>query len=411
VPGQFAADHGTGKRSLRKIQAGQGVRLFTIFEILGRGAKAARSARWTFGQSRGRNGFPKVDHPFQDVYPMLSWLGGPRAPHPEIYKRQQDVLMPPASYERRDTAHDPVGMVWITGNDFMMGSNDHYPEERPAHRVSVDGFWIDRYPVTNTQFDRFVHETGYVTQAEKAPLAEDYPGAVPEMLKAGSVVFKKPASPVGLSNHLNWWDYVIGADWRHPTGPKSGLEGKGQHPVVHIGHEDAEAYARWAGKELPTEAEWEYAARGGLDGAEYAWGDELMPAGYVMANTWQGEFPWQNLTCDGFEGTSPVGFFPANGFGLYDMIGNVWEWTTDWYEPRHPTAPGCCGVLHNPHGGTRERSLETSGLAIPRKVTKGGSFLCAPNYCRRYRPAARMAQPIDSATCHLGFRCVVRQRS
>ena len=341
---------------------------------------------------------------------MLSWLGGPRAPHPEIFKQQQGTIMPPARYERRGEGHSRAGMVWVTGGDFQMGSDHHYPEEAPAHRVSLDGFWIDRYPVTNTQFDRFVHETSYVTQAEKAPLAEDYPGAIPEMLKAGSIVFKKPVNSIGLSNHLNWWDYVIGADWRHPTGPHSSLEGKAQHPVVHIGYEDAEAYARWAGKDLPSEAEWEYAARGGLDGAEFAWGEELMPSGYVMANTWQGEFPWQNLTCDGFEGTSPVGFFPPNGYGLYDMIGNVWEWTKDWYEPRHPTAPGCCGNMHNPRGGSRERSVETSGLAIPRRVMKGGSFLCAPNYCQRYRPAARMAQPIDSATCHLGFRCVVRQQ-
>jgi formylglycine-generating enzyme required for sulfatase activity len=274
----------------------------------------------------------------------------------------------------------------------------------------VDGFWIDRHPVTNLQFERFVRATGHVTQAEKAPRAEDYPGAIPGMLKAGSIVFKKPAGHVNLSNHLNWWDYVLGADWRHPLGPHSSLDGKAQHPVVHVGVEDVEAYARWAGKELPTEAEWEFAARGGLDGAEYAWGEEFMPAGYVMANTWQGEFPWQNLTCDGFEGTSPVGFFPPNGYGVCDMIGNVWEWTADWYEPGHSATPGCCESMHNPHGGSRERSMESSGIPIPRKVMKGGSYLCAPNYCKRYRPAARMAQPVDSTTCHLGFRCVLRQK-
>jgi len=339
---------------------------------------------------------------------MLSWLSGPRAPHPEIFKRPQGEIAPPARYDRHSLQRT-TGMVWIAEGDFLMGSDRHYPEEAPAHRVSVDGFWIDRYPVTNLQFERFVRATGHVTQAEKAPRAEDYPGAIPGMLKAGSIVFKKPAGHVNLSNHLNWWDYVLGADWRHPLGPHSSLDGKAQHPVVHVGIEDAEAYARWAGKQLPSEAEWEFAARGGLDGAEYAWGDELLPAGYVMANTWQGEFPWQNLTCDGFEGTSPVGFFPPNGYGVCDMIGNVWEWTTDWYEPGHP-ASGCCDSLHNPHGGSRERSMEASGIPIARKVMKGGSFLCAPNYCKRYRPAARMAQPIDSTTCHLGFRCVLRQK-
>ena len=339
---------------------------------------------------------------------MLSWLSGPRAPHPEIFKRPQGEIMPPNRRDRHSLQRT-TGMVWIAEGDFLMGSDQHYPEEAPAHRVSVDGFWIDRYPVTNLQFERFVRATGHVTQAEKAPQAEDYPGAIPAMMKAGSIVFKKPAGHVNLSNHLNWWDYVLGADWRHPLGPHSSLDGKAQHPVVHVGIEDAEAYARWAGKQLPSEAEWEFAARGGLDGAEYAWGEEFMPAGYVMANTWQGEFPWQNFTCDGFEGTSPVGFFPPNGYGVGDMIGNVWEWTTDWYEPGHP-APGCCGTLHNPHGGSRERSMEASGIPIPRKVMKGGSFLCAPNYCKRYRPAARMAQPIDSTTCHLGFRCVLRQK-
>ena len=282
-------------------------------------------------------------------------------------------------------------MVWIAGGSFMMGSDHHYPEEGPAHPASVDGFWIDRYPVTNLEFDRFVYATGHVTVAERAARSDDSAGK----RKAGSMVFRKPTGPVDLSREHKWWDCVTGADWRHPSGPNSGLAGKSQHPVVHIAFEDAQAYARWAGKELPAEAEWEYAARGGLDGAEYAWGHELMPAGYVMANTWQGDFPWQNLTCGGFEGTSPVGYFPPNGHGLYDMIGNVWEWTADWYEAGHGIAPGEPG------------SLETS--ETPHKVMKGGSFLCAPNHSRRYRPAARMGQPASSSACHLGFRCVVRQ--
>jgi formylglycine-generating enzyme required for sulfatase activity len=294
-------------------------------------------------------------------------------------------------------------MAWIAGGHSQMGSNHHYPEEAPVHPISVDGFWMDTHLVTNQQFHRFVAATGYVTLAEKPPCAEDYPGAIPEMLKPGSVVFHKPPRPVSLSQHLTWWGYVLGADWRHPGGPGSDLEGKAQHPAVHISYEDAQAYADWAGKALPSEAEWEFAARGGLDGAEYAWGDDFMPGGQIMANTWQGQFPWENLTCRGFEGTSPVGFFPPNGFGLFDMIGNVWEWTTDWYAPRHAPAKisGCCD-------GMRAHSIEPGGLPIPRKVIKGGSFLCAPSYCRRYRPAARMAQPIDSAACHLGFRCVKR---
>jgi sulfatase modifying factor 1 len=301
------------------------------------------------------------------------------------------------------------GMTWIAGGSFLMGSDHHYPEEAPAHRVSLDSFWIDRHLVTNAEFSRFVAETAYVTLAEKAPRAKDYPGAIAEMLKPGSVVFRKPPGPASLSDHLRWWSYVPGTDWRHPLGPSSNLDGMAAHPVVHISIEDAEAYAGWAGKDLPSEAEWEYAARGGLDGVEYAWGNELMPDGHVRANTWQGEFPWQNLKCAGFEGTSPVGFFLPNGYGIYDMIGNVWEWTSDWYQSRHPTPSGCCNGAHNPRGGPRETSPEAVGLPIPRKVIKGGSYLCAPNYCRRYRPAARMAQPIDSAACHLGFRCIFRR--
>ena len=283
-------------------------------------------------------------------------------------------------------------MVFIPGGEFTMGSDKHYPEEAPAHRVAVDGFRIDRHAVTNKEFRRFVDATGYVTLAEKPANAADYPGAQPEMLVPSSVVFRKSSGPVDLRNHYNWWTYVAGADWRHPRGPGSSLQGLWDHPVVHVAFEDAEAYALWAGKALPTEAEWELAARGGLDGAEYVWGDELMPGGKPQANTWQGEFPWQNLLEDEFEGTAPVGSFPPNGYGLYDMAGNVWEWTTEWYESK-PPAKSCC----------------TAGKGSPKtKVMKGGSYLCAPNYCRRYRPAARMAQEADSAACHLGFRCIIR---
>jgi formylglycine-generating enzyme len=303
------------------------------------------------------------------------------------------------------------GMVRMESGTFLMGSDSHYPEEGPAHRVTVDGFWMDRHPVTNADFAAFVEDTGYVTSAERAPNAEDYPGARPELLTPASVVFEKPAGPVDLDNHYTWWNYVPGADWRHPLGPHSSLSGRAHHPVVHIAFEDAEAYAEWAGKSLPTEAEWEFAARGGLDGAEFAWGAELKPDGQLMANTWQGEFPWQNLGCDGHLGTSPVGSFPPNGYGLHDMIGNVWEWTTDWYEAHHkPTSSTCCSGAQNPRGGSRDKSYDKRmpGVRIPRRVMKGGSYLCAPNYCRRYRPAARMAQPIDTSTCHLGFRCIVR---
>jgi formylglycine-generating enzyme required for sulfatase activity len=301
-------------------------------------------------------------------------------------------------------------MVWIPGGTFLMGSDKHYPEERPAHEVTVHGFWMDEHTVTNEEFRRFVDATKYVTLAERAPNPQDYPGAKPELLVPASVVFQKPRHRVDLRDCFQWWAYVPGADWKHPEGPASSLQGKAKHPVVHVAYEDAEAYARWIGKQLPTEAEWEFAARGGLAAAEFVWGDELMPGGKAMANTWQGEFPWQNLIEDGFEGTAPVGSFPANGYGLYDMAGNVWEWTADWYQEHRYASRSCCASF-NPKGGDREKSYDpaSSVIKVPRKVMKSGSYLCAPNYCRRYRPAARMAQPVDTSTCHLGFRCIVRE--
>ena len=301
-------------------------------------------------------------------------------------------------------------MVWIPGGTFQMGSDDHYPEERPVHRVTVDGFWMDRYPVTNERFRRFVEETGHVTCAEKPPDPADYPGALPHMLYAGLLVFVKQPGPVDL-RAWPWWTYMQGADWRHPMGPKSSIGGQKRHPVVHVTFADAEAFARWEGKELPAEAEWELAAKGGLEGAEYAWGDELAPRGQMMANTWQGEFPWQNLLIDRYEGTSPVDAFPANAYGLHDMIGNVWEWTTDWYRPGHEAeAANPCCLPGNPRGAAEADSYDPCApeARIPRKVLKGGSHLCAPNYCRRYRPAARFPEPIDTSTCHVGFRCIVR---
>jgi formylglycine-generating enzyme required for sulfatase activity len=303
-------------------------------------------------------------------------------------------------------------MVWVAGGTFRMGSDRHYPEEAPVHRVRVDGFWMDRTPVTNRQFRAFVAATGHVTLAETAPDPRDYPGALPHMLKAGSLVFAPPRRRVvDLRDWSQWWTFKFGADWRHPYGPDSSLRGLDDHPVAHVAYRDAEAYARWAGRALPTEAEWEFAARGGLDGAEYAWGDEFAPGGRHLANTWQGRFPHQNLVEDGYRRTSPVTAFPANAYGLHDLIGNVWEWTGDWYAPRHAAdaAKPCC-IPSNPRGAPERESYDPCQphISIPRKVLKGGSHLCAPNYCRRYRPAARHAQPVDTSTCHIGFRCVVR---
>ena len=285
-------------------------------------------------------------------------------------------------------------MVWIPGGTFLMGSDEHYPEEAPTRSVTVDGFWMERHTVTNHEFDRFIRTTGYVTVAERTPDRAAYPGAKDEMLIPASTVFRKPPHRVDLRNHYNWWSYVPGADWRHPQGPGSSIKKRPDHPVVHVAWEDVEAYMTWAGRRLPTEAEWEFAARGGLDGATYAWGEEFTPAGRWMANTWQGEFPIENLNQDGFEGTAPVGSFPPNGYGLFDMIGNVWEWTSDSYDAHPEISDGCC-------------MIDSPQASIPRKVMKGGSHLCAPNYCRRYRPAARMPQPIDTSTSHLGFRSII----
>ena len=303
-------------------------------------------------------------------------------------------------------------MVHIAGGTFRMGSDKHYPEEAPVHRVTVGGFFIDRTPVTNRQFKEFVRATGHVTVAEIVPDARDYPGALPKMLYAGSLVFSPPNHPVDLRNWGQWWTFLRGANWRRPDGPKSNINVLDNHPVVHVAYADALAYARWAGKDLPTEAEWEFAARGGLEGAEFAWGDEFTPGGRYLANTWQGEFPHQNLCTDGFARTSPVSQFPPNGYGLSDMIGNVWEWTSDFYAPKHEAdAPKACCIPENPRGAREQDSFDACqpNIRIPRKVLKGGSHLCAPNYCRRYRPAARHAEPVDTSTSHVGFRCVVRK--
>jgi formylglycine-generating enzyme len=283
-------------------------------------------------------------------------------------------------------------MQWIPGGEFLMGSEDFYPEERPVHAVTVEGFWIDPLPVTVAQFRRFVKDTGYVTVAERPLDSAQYPDADPSLLVPGSLVFRPARGPVDLSDFRNWWEYVPGATWQRPEGPASDAYTRGRHPVTQVAYEDAATYAAWAGKALPTEAEWEYAARGGLDGKRFAWGDEDDP---TLANTWQGEFPWQNLMLDGYAGTSPVGTFAANGYGLHDMTGNVWEWTTDLFTASHESHRSCCVP-----GAAAE--------GIPRRIIKGGSHLCAPNYCLRYRPAARQGEAVDTSTGHIGFRCVVR---
>jgi formylglycine-generating enzyme required for sulfatase activity len=268
---------------------------------------------------------------------------------------------------------------------------------------------MDRHAVTNAQFRRFVDLTGYVTRAERTSSAGDRPGCDPDQLPPSSAVFKQAARPVSLRDPPDWWAYVPGTNWLHPEGPHTSLQGRWKYPVVQVAYEDAEAYASWAGKSLPTEAEWEFAARGGIDGAEYAWGDEFSPNGEIMANTWQGEFPWQNLLTDGFAGTAPVMSFRPNGYGLYDMVGNVWELTANWYVGHAQLEHPCC-ALRNPRVAERDRSADplTSEVHALGKVMKGGSHLCAPNCCRHYRPAARMAQPVDTTSCHVGFRCIVR---
>lgn len=303
-----------------------------------------------------------------------------------------------------------AGMKFVEGAEFLMGSENHYPEEAPVRRATVGNYWIDEYPVTNRQFAEFVDATRYTTFAELAPDPKDYPGMPPEMAVPGSAVFTPTSGPVPLNNPGIWWKFVFGADWRHPQGPDSAIADIMDHPVVQIAYADAKAYAEWAGKDLPTEAEWEFAARGGLEQSNFAWGDALTPDGRRMANYWEGEFPWQKTAESRFDRTSPIGAFPPNGFGLYDMIGNVWEWTSDWYssDVAEP-AKTCCG----PPRARLARKSESYDPCLKQKkiaqrVCKGGSHLCAENYCQRYRPAARHPQAIDSPTSHVGFRCVAR---
>ena len=310
---------------------------------------------------------------------------------------------------------DLDNMARITGGKFLMGSENFYPEERPVREVTVDCFHIDKYQVTNEDYKKFVDETKYATVAERPLNPADYPGAKPELLVPGALVFKKSNKPVDLKSYFNWWEWMPGANWKHPKGPASIIQGLEDHPVVHVAYEDAEAYAKWAGKDLPTEAEWEFAARGGLEGMDFTWGNEDTQLTKPMANTWQGEFPYQNLLVDKYEGTSPVGSFEPNGYELYDMAGNVWEWTSDWYVPHLDESAEkvktCCTTHVNPRVVSPDASYDPQQpqIKIPRKVVKGGSHICAPNYCLRYRPAARQPQMIDTGMTHIGFRCIIRK--
>jgi formylglycine-generating enzyme required for sulfatase activity len=308
----------------------------------------------------------------------------------------------------------PPGMVWIPGGEFTMGTDAEqaWPEEKPAHRVRVDGFWMDETEVTNAQFAEFVKATGYVTTAEKPPVLEQImnqvrPGTPPlpkESLVPGSMVFTPTDGPTDLRDSTQWWQWVKGADWRHPEGPGSNIEGREKHPVVHVSWHDAVAYARWAGKRLPTEAEWEFAARGGLDGKYYVWGDEPFSREKPQANIWQGTFPYKNTKEDGFERTAPAKSFPPNGYGLYDMAGNVWEWCHDWHQADLYQERAGRGVIANPRGPAY--GFDPSRHERELRVLRGGSFLCDDSYCLRYRPSARHASTPDSGMSHVGFRCV-----
>jgi sulfatase modifying factor 1 len=311
-------------------------------------------------------------------------------------------------------------MAWISGGEFSMGAQDAPDmnevgmqatrDSRPIHRVYVDAFWMDKTDVTNEQFAKFVRATRYVTIAERKPRAEDFPSAPPENLMAGAVVFSPPNHPVPLNDHYQWWSYIPGANWKHPEGPNSDLKGREKYPVVDIAYEDAEAYAKWAGKRLPTEAEWEFAARGALSGKPFVWGDEFRPKSRWMANTFQGHFPMHDTGEDAHIGIAPVAQYPANGYGVYDMAGNVWQWTRDWYRPDYyqELASGG-GVAHNPQGPSS--SVDPAEPGVPKRVMRGGSFLCTDQYCSRYMVGTRGKGEVSTGTNHLGFRCVMPVRS
>ncbi len=306
-------------------------------------------------------------------------------------------------------ADAPSGMVWIPGGEFKMGSDEpRFPDARPIHSVWIDGFWMDQTEVTNEQFAKFVDATHYVTVSERAPKPEEFPGAPLENLVAGSVCFCQPDHQVKLDDHFQWWGYIKGANWRHPEGPQSDLKGREKYPVVHVAYEDAEAYAKWAGKRLPTEAEWERAARGDLDQKKYTWGDEFKPGGKFMANSFQGHFPEKNTVEDGFASTAPVGSFAPNAFNLFDMAGNVWEWTSDWYSPKIYQVYASLGaVTVNPRGADEKDAFDPSEPGVKKRVHKGGSYLCTDQYCSRYMSGGRGKGEPSTGTNHLGFRCVM----
>ncbi len=348
---------------------------------------------------------------------MPSQVGENRgtATSPVASAAQQGAFAPTIPNPSTPPGPVPAGMVWIPGGEFSMGAQDPtgtpgggpdpMRDARPIHRVYVDGFWMDATEVTNEEFAQFVQATGYVTVAERKPRAEDFPGAPPENLVAGSVVFAPPAHDVPLDNHYQWWSYVKGANWRHPAGPKSDIRGKEKYPVVHIAYEDAQAYAQWAGKRLPTEAEWEFAARGGAAGNLYAWGNDFKPNGKWMANTHQGHFPLNDTGDDGFKGAAPVGQFPPNAYGLHDIGGNVWEWTGDWYRADYYVQLASqSGVARNPKGPAD--SWDPSEPNEKKRVHRGGSFLCTDQYCTRYIVGTRGKGEPSTGTDHLGFRCV-----
>jgi formylglycine-generating enzyme len=324
-------------------------------------------------------------------------------------------FQPTAADSQSAPGESPADMAWIPGGEFSMGcadprgqpfgGPDPMRDARPIHPVRVDGFWMDRTEVTNDRFAEFVAATGYVTVAERPPRQEDFPDAPPENLVAGSLVFTPPSDPVPLTNHYVWWNYVVGADWRHPTGPTSSIEGRGNDPVVQIAHEDATAFAAWAGKRLPTEAEWEFASRGGLAGNLYPWGNAFRPGGRHMANTWQGRFPLENTAADGYAAVAPVGRFPANAYGLHDMSGNVWEWCSDWYRhDAYATAFAAGKPEHNPIGPAD--SFDPQEPHEKKRILRGGSFLCSDQYCARYIVGTRGKGEPSSGCNHIGFRCV-----
>ena len=324
-------------------------------------------------------------------------------------------FQPTAANTQPPPRKSPPGMVWIPGGEFSMGCADPRDQPfggpdamrdgRPIHRAYIDGLWMDRTEVTNDRFAEFVAATDYVTVAERPPRQEDFPGAPPENLVPGSLVFTPPPGPVPLTNHYVWWNYVAGADWRHPTGPESSIAGRGDDPVVQVAHEDAAAFAAWAGKRLPTEAEWEFAARGGLAGNLYPWGNEFRPAGQFMANTWQGRFPGENTAADGHAAAAPAGSFPANAYGLHDMSGNVWEWCADWYRhDAYATASATGKPEQNPAGPTN--SFDPQEPHEKKRVLRGGSFLCSDQYCARYIVGTRGKGEPSSGCNHIGFRCV-----